>query len=207
MISIADRIEEAVDHDSAAHVADHLLGCDEYEMQCMYAWHIGEDEEKINFKSPEISESFKAFVQEQALERLENARHDLTYDLSQNEDDTLTIWRSIVVPNDWPENVNERPIGIYWAYRETAAEPHWGSFSEGNAEIILEGRVNVEDVDWSQSVLMNAQCKEEREIRLLPTAMVLLVSARWAHDNGGPIPIGLEVSAGGQLATAAPAAT
>lgn len=181
---------------AAADVEQHLLDCEEHSMQCRYSWHVDANDD-VDFNDPEIAAEFSRFVREYAVEQVVRARWDLTC-LDVNDDGTLTLWRSMVVPADWLENgINDRPIGIYWAYEKSAAEPHWGSFAKGDREIILEGRVALEDVDWRRSICMNAQCEEEREIRLKQTASVLLVSAEWAECNDfGAVALGFTAPAG-----------
>ncbi len=196
MPHIAQLIHDTVDIDAAAtDVAEHLLGCEEYMMQCRYTWHIGADEE-VDFKDPEVARDFDVFVSDYAFEQACNARDELAYGLHTNEDGSITLWRSIVVPEDWLENgIKERPIGIYWAHEKAAAEPHWGSFGEGDREIVIEARVAIEDVDWQRSVCMNAQSEEEREISLKETASVFLISAEWVGPGPEIAPVPLKFSA------------
>jgi hypothetical protein len=200
MPHIAELIEDTVDIEVvAAELKEYLADTAEYEMQCRYTWHVGSDDDEIDFDDPEVAEALAEYVSEHAQEKACEARDDLAYGLRTNEDGSLTLWRSIVVPHDWLDHgIEERPLGIYWAHDKSAAEPHWGSFGEGVREILLEGRVSIDDVNWQRTVCMNAQSEEEREISLKKTATVFLVSAEWLGPGPAlePVALGFEIAAG-----------
>jgi hypothetical protein len=176
-------IEATVDETSASEeVSEYLLCTEEDMMQHEYSWRIGEDD--VDFDDDETRADYEKFVRGRAEDRVEEAISELSW-LSAA-DGKISIWRSITVKSDWIHNgMTEQPIGVCWSHVESAAEAHFGSFSEGLREVTLHGLVDIEDVDWQASVTLNAQCEEEREIRVKGDALVEILSATWSPEARG----------------------
>ncbi|MNU31204.1 hypothetical protein D3C71_197220 [compost metagenome] len=180
---IGELIDAELNEETAAtEVADYLLHTEEDMMQHEYSWRIGEDD--IDFDDEEVRADYEKFVHGRAQDRVEEAISELSW-LSV-EDGKIHIWRSITVKPDWVQRgITERPIGICWSHVESAAEAHFGSFSEGNREVTLHALVAIGDVNWQASVTLNAQCEEEREIRVREDALVEVLSATWSSEERG----------------------
>jgi hypothetical protein len=179
--SIRDIISAAVDIEkAAAEAAEYILEVEGEFLQETYLYNRGIEDGGVDFTDKDVALDFKDFVAERAFEQVYQAMDALRRDIDL-EGDAVRLWRSIVVPPDWLcQGIHERPLGVCWAYQKSAAEAHWGEFGEGRSELVLEALVHVDDVDWQQSVCLNAHTECEREIRIKPTAFVHLISAEWA---------------------------
>lgn len=188
---LSELIDEAVDEASAsAKVSEYLLHTEEDMMQHEYSWRVGEDD--IDFDDDDTRADYEKFVHSRAEDRVAEAISELSW-LSAA-DGKINIWRSITVKPDWVQNgITDQPIGVCWSHVECAAEAHFGSFSEGLRELTLHGLVAIEDVDWQASVILNAQCEEEREIRVREDALVEILSATWSPSARGGEPITEEI--------------
>lgn len=170
------------------------LMADYYPLLIEYSYIVDTYAQEIDIKD---NSGFQAFVVERATEKTYEVLDRLSLDLKPTADE-LTIWRAMVVPPDWLETgIHQRPIGICWAHEKDAAEAHFGDFSDGKKLIVIEGRANIEDIDWHTTILMNATMEEECEIRLKGTAKVTLTAAEWlSEDHKTPIGLEYEVHAG-----------
>lgn len=85
----------------------------------------------------------------------------------------IPVWRMITAPADWKPGA--QPLGLYWAWKESAAEAHWGQ-SDG-ASFLMHGLIANEDIDWARSIAMNTLpgFADECEIALLPGHKVHLL--------------------------------
>jgi hypothetical protein len=114
-------------------------------------------------------------------------------------DHGIRVWRSIMVDQDWLDGVaSQRPLGVCWAFDKDVAECHWGDFSDGKREIRIEGVVDPADVDWASTLRLNAKMDEEKEIRILDTAFVTVVSAEWigVRHAGDRDTVGADIATG-----------
>lgn len=105
--------------------------------------------------------------------------------LSMEADGRVRIWRSIVVAEGWERGeAFERPLGLFWAFDLEYAVAHHGPSAGGMRTVVLEGLVDPDLIDWDLTVTLNAvdaaTVGEEREVRLLESAKVEIVSARGA---------------------------
>lgn len=82
--------------------------------------------------------------------------------------DKMQIWRAITAPADWVPNPEK--IGIYWAWKEDAAEAHWGDFSQTHAQWLIHAMIDAQGIDWESTLMQNASpsYEDEKEIRLKP---------------------------------------
>lgn len=181
--NIGELIDGELNEEAAAtEVADYLLHTEEDMMKHEYLWHIGEDD--IDFDDDEVQADYEKFVHGRAQDRVAEAISELSW--LDVKDGRINIWRSITVKPDWVQcGIAEQPIGICWSHVESAAEAHFGSFSEGNREVTLHALVAIEAVKWQASVTLNAQCEEEREIRIREDALVEVLSATWSSEERG----------------------
>lgn len=61
-------------------------------------------------------------------------------------------------------------LGIFWAWDKNKADAHWGSFSDGETEILISGEVDFSFIDLDTSMILNFSPTlglEEAEFQLL----------------------------------------
>lgn len=185
---------------AAAAATEHLLATEEIMMIARYSWARDVDEDSLDLNDDETRVDFEEYVSRYASERVDEALEELCWSIDED-DGMVSIWRALTVPADFLENgIHQRPLGIYWSFREDAAESHWGDFGDARREIVLHGTVRIEDIDWQTSVELNAHSEEEKEIRLKPTAIVHVVSAAWSaappKDPARTVLLGADFAAG-----------
>lgn len=159
---------------------------------------------------PRDDARFARFLQAHAAEAVERAVETLSRVLDEN-DGYLCLYRGMIVPADWLDgDLCARGLGQCWSWDYEFATPHRGPAADGQAvEVRIVATVAVQDVDWTATVAIQASeaylTAEEREVRLLPQAMVSVaaVDRRPAGDEHVAfVPderyegIGLEVCAG-----------
>ncbi|NTF17107.1 hypothetical protein G6L37_01515 [Agrobacterium rubi] len=187
-------ISNAVNTDDATkEAAEYFMSTDEDMMTNRYSWHRGIDLEDIDFEDEETREDYEEYVSDYAAEQVYGALAELCWSIEE-EEGRVSIWRSMTVPADYLENgIEDRPLGIYWAFKEDAAEAHYGDFSKGLREIVLKGVVRLDDIDWQRSLTVNAHSEEEKELRLKDTAIVHVVSATWPSSKSDQSAITVEL--------------
>jgi len=140
---------------------------------------FGELAERVDIHSPKFKTWFTDWVEEQYGEaewEIQNKIHD----------GRITLWRCITAPRDWKPDPSRHP-GIYWSWDEQAADAHWGSFNNGQIKWMIEGSISEHDVDWLQTLAMNAQpsYQEEREVRIKEGADVKILRVYPQKNNRG----------------------
>jgi hypothetical protein len=109
----------------------------------------------------------------------------------------LTIWRQVTLKD--LNALKTKGIGIYWAYEESAAEAHWGDFSQGSSKFTIEAQVNEDSVDWESTMYANlnpSTGEDEKELTLKEGAPLKIT--RWKGDDGvwkNPLPAWKRVTA------------
>lgn len=90
---------------------------------------------------------------------------------------TVEAWRVITAPRNWKPDGTD--FGIYWAWQKDSAGAHDGRFKRGWRNWLLRARVELEQVDWDETILANAHPSfdHECEIRLKLDARVELLDA------------------------------
>lgn len=92
------------------------------------------------------------------------------------EGNQLRIYRSLIVGDGWePESV-----GVHWARRIGMAHAYNGAADQGT-EIVLEGLVDIADIDLAASLVLNMDLTEE-EVLLRYNSPVKIVGA-WTKDG------------------------
>ena len=95
---------------------------------------------------------------------------------------TLNIYRSMLVDKLWIKNIKQGDFfGIYWSYEEDAAEPHWGyNDIKKEVSILIEGEVNINDINWIKTIQanMHPSYEEEKEIYLDKDTLIKLISIK-----------------------------
>lgn len=83
---------------------------------------------------------------------------------------TLTIWRAMMVNDNWLKQLKPgMELGIWWSYEEDAAEPHWGyNNADKRIEVLIKAEVDAEQINWKSTIAanMHPSYKEEKEITL-----------------------------------------
>lgn len=121
------------------------------------------------------------FLRDRAAQLVEDEIENLAFDL-EIEGEAIQIWRAMIVPGDWVENgLGNGGIGVCWAFDPVGAVSHdGGGGDETCREIKMHATVDFYDVDWSETIVLNAvdihTVGEEYEIRLKPEASVQLLS-------------------------------
>ncbi len=125
------------------------------------------------------TEEFKKWFSDWVEERYSEPEYEIS---SKIKDGKITLYRCITAPKDW-KPTPDRHIGIYWSWSESAADAHWGDFSDGNVSWIIKGEVPVEYIDWVVTLAMNASPSydEEKEVRLKDNAPVTLLGYKQRH--------------------------
>jgi hypothetical protein len=160
-----------------------------YVEQRFAAEHGIEFHEQLLLDDPEIGVQFDQFLEMVGYEKVSEALDNLV-ERTESRADKIAIWRCITVSRHWMETeMLSRPLGICWSYDPSFAKAHFGSYGHGSeVSLVIEGLVDIQDVDWQRTVLLNAVDEfttgEEREIRLRDDAFVELVSLRFSHEDG-----------------------
>jgi hypothetical protein len=129
---------------------------------------------------PELEEKLTAFVLKKTSELIDDEIENLAFDL-ELDGDRVIAWRSIAHSPDWPqERMRDGHLGICWTFNEAHAIAHEGSLLHDDwVEIRLKALVNVEAVNWAETVILNAidyfTVGEESELRLNEDAWVDLI--------------------------------
>jgi hypothetical protein len=101
-------------------------------------------------------------------EELDTVKYWANGGLTEDGTDNIYVYRSMMLPYKIEdlENIDEKGVGIYWAYIPEGAESH-GAMSYEN-EIILKAIVEPSDVNWEQTLHKSLwSLKDEKEIELL----------------------------------------
>lgn len=129
---------------------------------------------------PELQAEMDQFLRDRAVQLVEEEIEKLAFELV-IEGEAIHIWRAMIVPGDWVDNgLNDGGIGVCWAFDPVGAVSHDGGGGEVFRDIKMHATVDFYDVDWSETVVLNAvdvdTVGEEFEIRLKPEAHVNLLS-------------------------------
>ena len=114
-------------------------------------------------------EDIETRAYELATEEFEDRFYDLQYTFEQL-GASFEVFRVITVPGqDYEEllkAIQTNKVGEYWSWDENAAEAHWGTFSSGYQKITLGAKVQQNQVNWEDTMIVNINSPEEKEIRL-----------------------------------------
>lgn len=154
-----------------------------YEFGC----RIGSDApDRVDpMESASLSVAFRKFLRVRATELVEATLDRLAAELRED-DGTICLYRGLYVDRSWLDSeITEQPIGLCWSWDYDFAIAHRGHLDEGDDPIDLRviGLVDIGDVDWTRTVSLGAAdlyvTGEEREVRLLPDAMVEIAGMDW----------------------------
>jgi len=120
-------------------------------------------------------EHYLEFLYDMFSNEIEDILEDIYYTL----ENTKEIYRMITVSDEWSiNNLNDKPLGIYWSYEENSAEAHWGYNNNNYKTVLLIGKIeDINIVDIEESLLLNLNPsigKEEKEIRLKEGNKILI---------------------------------
>jgi 2'-5' RNA ligase len=122
-------------------------------------------------------------VDKEEIEKTEEFKNWLTYELREKYDDTvdritnkikpdgtIDIWRRIKVDDIWVNHLIQagKHLGIYWSWDEHAAEAHWGDTTK-NSNALIKSSIKEEYIDWKSTIYANMDLslgEEEKEITL-----------------------------------------
>ncbi len=100
----------------------------------------------------------------------------------------ITLFRAMKVSKSWLKSLTKPNaiLGIYWAYEENAAEPHWGYGNGGKTETaLLQTSVTEDQVDWEGTFEANLHPslgEDEKEVRLKEGEKIHL-EALWLNND------------------------
>ena len=122
-------------------------------------------------------------VDKEEIEKTEEFKNWLTYELREKYDDvieritnnikpdgTIDIWRRIKVDDIWVNHLIQagKHLGIYWSWDEHAAEAHWGDTTK-SSNALIKSSIKEEYIDWKSTIYANMDLslgEEEKEITL-----------------------------------------
>lgn len=151
-----------------------------------YGRHIGAaDPDDVEGRGPDgrPSEDLVKFGLLRARELIEEKIDLLASTIDEN-DGVINLFRGLVVDPGWLEaDITKRAAGLCWSWDYDFAIPYNPEGSGEAVEVRLCALLEVDDVDWSTTILLNASelynVGEEREVRLKPTAMVEIFGVDW----------------------------
>lgn len=101
----------------------------------------------------------------------------------QDPDGLINCWRSMIIDNTRKDIYKEvtakyKGVGRFWSWSEDGATPHNGYNSvDSKIEVVLCGKVRLEDIDWPRTIWVNVwDLREEMEITLKDDALVKIES-------------------------------
>ena len=122
------------------------------------------------FASDDEGKDLEAFAQANTLLANADAYVELMEVYAGQEE--VTLYRMLSIPSG--EKLSMDGIGVYWSYDWQCAETHWG---DPGKEILLEGLVYPENIDWEGGFLaFLAYGEEECEVRVDKGSPVIIVS-------------------------------
>jgi GNAT superfamily N-acetyltransferase len=151
---------------------------------------FGEGWERWEPWDPEEEKEFDALPpEEQQAIRNENAYNELESSYNDILDRhmfwayPLTVYRAMTLTDI--KDMRTKGVGVYWAWDEEAAQPHWG-YGEGAGSVVytLKAQVGERDIDWKGTIWANLDPNigdEEKEIRLKEKCHPVLVA--WRRGN------------------------
>lgn len=122
-------------------------------------------------------------VEKEEIEKTEDFKNWLTYELKARFDDvvnnikdkikpnsTIDIWRRIKVDDIWVNHLIQagKHLGIYWSWDERAAEAHWGDTAK-NSNALIKSSIKEQYIDWNNTIDANMNIvlgEDEKEITL-----------------------------------------
>jgi hypothetical protein len=169
-----------------------------------YMWYsMDEDIEEHKEENPHLTEEelkqweckeLKEKARDWFLSHLEDWENQLdskcTYD-----NDHIYVYRSITVlnPNEFIENLKNgiysngyNGLGIFWSWDESKAESHWGSFSDGEIDILLKAKVHRSFIDCDTSLILNFSPSlglDEAEFQLMEGNEIYLLSIEFNGEE------------------------
>jgi hypothetical protein len=126
-----------------------------------------------------LASEFDAFINEKSQQLVNEESYRLACEI-RSEDGLVDIFRSMIVPVSWGiDDIEARGLGVCWSWDCAFAIPYnGGGERETDKEVRLTGKVDVGQIDWEQTIALNAvnasMGEDERELRLTNDAMVLL---------------------------------
>lgn len=130
---------------------------------------FSDSKSEVDETSPDFMSWFKGWVEDRAWNAWGNFSH--LFDAEGN----AILYRVITAPANWQPG--ERHPGIYWSWDVNAAQAHWGTFSTGDATWRMTAKINMRDIDWVATLVMNIDpsFEDEKEIRINEAAPVELL--------------------------------
>lgn len=146
-----------------------------------------EDNDRTN--EIEQTEDFKNWLKYEFEYKFDELKNDLFYNLI-DENGYITLYRSMTVPNDYLDKLNNcqiKRIGEYWTYDFDSAEPHWGyNDNKRTNRIIFETKINEKYVNWDDTFRLNLEddvYNDEKEIRLYKNTPLEIEKVWWNGEE------------------------
>jgi hypothetical protein len=92
----------------------------------------------------------------------------------------LMIFRGMDVDPDWATKLQPGDeLGVSWAWQAEGAH----RFMTGSNPVLLQGEININDVNWELTIAVNTFRPDEMEIVLEPRAEITLISVTNAKNQ------------------------
>ena len=119
------------------------------------------------------SEDFIRWLKNEIYSRMKTFEYEVDHLINNNK---LEIWRAITSDENIEKILKNKKLGKYWSWDEHSAEAHWGNQKHKHT-YVFHGIVNIEDVDWNESFIVNSSPNyyEEKETRVIKGKPIDLV--------------------------------
>lgn len=150
-----------------------------------YADENNLSQEDIEDMDSDVEKDFMDWFKYEIENRISETINKFEYEIIKN--NKISIWRVITVDKNWIEHLEKQGnrLGIYWAWDEDAAEAHWGHNLISKIPVLIESEINVEHIDWIETIKqnMNPEYEEEKEIRLFKNTPLKIKSLKMNGKN------------------------
>jgi hypothetical protein len=158
-----------------------LKKSDYYKNLFEYFFESDYEDENIEDATPEMIDN----IHEQIMDAIYNQFLDTLYEIENLMiNDKLKIYRKMTVKDDYIEYLKNKAkhLGIYWSYKEDAAEAHWGDYSK--KQVLLFSEIDNNSIDWITTLRLNSEdFSEEKEIRLYKNTRIKLLKVYFEYEE------------------------
>lgn len=137
--------------------------------------------DNINDDEIENSKEFDEYFNNIIVEQIDDIYWNIKdcIDINGN----IKIWRSILVNEKWIYNLKDGySLGIYWSWKKSSAEPHWGYNTENKTGVLIESIVNENNINWEKTIINNVANEGEDEIQL-KSNVIINISNLFINDK------------------------
>lgn len=139
-------------------------------------------------QDPALKQAYEAGIEGWARSRAEDAYTTVNYEVKKSGGDHAVLYREITSSEEWPEQIGQQPLGIYWSFNPET-EHQWGDSNDGYF-FMMTAHVPHGAIDWVYLILQNANpaYEWEKEVRLLKGSTVRLVDVQEHNGSGAWYP-------------------